>query len=60
NKRWYLTGINHKISNGSFVTTLKVQLRVPNVTIPATDPLGGKGCGTETFENSQSREVQGT
>ncbi|RTK95767.1 MAG: hypothetical protein EKK64_05790 [Neisseriaceae bacterium] len=60
NKRWYLTGINHKISNGSFVTTLKVQLRVPNVTIPATDPLGGKGCGTETFENSQNREVQGT
>ena len=60
NKKWFITGVNHKISNGSYVTTLKVQLRTPNITIDANEPLGGKGCGTEVFENSQAKEVQGT
>jgi hypothetical protein len=60
NKNWLVKGVNHKINNGSFLTTLKVMLDVPNVNVDANDPLGGIGCGTETFENSQDREVEGT
>lgn len=60
NKKWFITAANHQINNGSFVTTLKVQLTAPNVTTDAESPLGGVGCGTETFENSQEKEVNGT
>lgn len=60
NKKWYITAVNHQINSGSYVTTIKVQLNVPNVTANAADPLGGVGCGTETFANSLPGEPNGT
>ena len=60
NKRWFITAASHQISNGSYVTTLQVQLTVPNISGNASDPLGGIGCGTEKFENSKPGEPNGT
>lgn len=60
NKKWYITAANHQIKEGSYITTLKVQLTVPNISTDAQDPLGGVGCGTETFANSQAGEPNGT
>jgi len=45
NKRWMILGVDHQINMGSYVTTFKVRLDVPNVNIPAGEPIGG--CGNE-------------
>lgn len=49
NKKWLIQGIDHQITSGSYFTTLKVHLATPGVDIPAGEPLGGVGCGTETI-----------
>jgi hypothetical protein len=41
NKKWRLIGTDHSISEGSYVTTLKLALAVPGVELPAGQPLGG-------------------
>lgn len=55
NKRWMILGVDHQIQAGSYVTTLKVNLPAPNKDIDMTDPLGGAGCGNETFDNANSQ-----
>lgn len=59
NKRWMIKAANHQITNGSYITTLKVMLPQPNDAYNATDPLGGPGCGTEIFDNSVSGQPEG-
>jgi hypothetical protein len=51
NKNWMIMGVNHQISTGSYVTTLSVKLIAPNVNVPIGEPLGGTGCGGQSFEN---------
>lgn len=51
NKKYLVQGVSHQITGGSFVTTLKLFLAQPNKDIDATEPLGGSGCGTETFND---------
>jgi hypothetical protein len=46
NKRYIIRNINHNISNGSYTTTLKLQLPVPNIEIDFASTLGGNGCGS--------------
>lgn len=46
NKRWIIKGVDHNITEGSFVTTLQVTLPLPGVDLPKDDPFGGIGsCG---------------
>lgn len=59
NKKWMIKAANHQITNGSYITTLKVMLPQPNDAFDAGDPLGGPGCGTETFDNSQAGQPEG-
>ena len=47
NKKWMITGVDHQITSGSYVTTLKVFLPAPNNEVKDDEPLGGDGCGTE-------------
>lgn len=51
NKNWRIESVNHQIKEGSYVTILKVVLDVPNEALPPGTPLGGAGCGTQTFDN---------
>lgn len=51
NKNWLIKGVAHQIDAGKFTTTFKVLLAVPNSDLVQGDPLGGAGCGTETFDN---------
>jgi len=51
NKNWLIKGVSHQIEAGKYTTTLKVLLAVPNNELKQGDPLGGVGCGTETFDN---------
>jgi hypothetical protein len=46
NKRYLVKAVNHNISNGSYTTTLKLKLSVPNVDIDFDSTLGGNGCGS--------------
>lgn len=41
NKKWRIIGTDHSISEGSYVTTLKLSLAVPGVELPAGEPFGG-------------------
>lgn len=59
NKRWKINAVNHQISGGSYITTLKVSLGAQNSEFSADSPLGGS-CGTETFPNSQPLTPNGT
>lgn len=43
NKHWMLKGVNHQISDGTFTTTLKLMLALPNSTLPFDQGLGGGG-----------------
>jgi hypothetical protein len=54
NKRWMIMGANHQIREGSYTTTLKLFLAVPNVDLEPGTPLGGPGCGRLTFDNDRS------
>jgi hypothetical protein len=49
NKGWVVMGVNHQISEGSFVTTLKVFLPSPNSSKEPGTPLG---CEGPVYENS--------
>jgi hypothetical protein len=42
NKKWLLKGVDHQITSGSYVTTLKVYLTAPGINKPASE---GIGCG---------------
>ena len=56
NKRWMILGVDHQISSGSYVTTFKVRLDVPNVNIPGGQPIGG--CGNEFALESEPTPPQ--
>lgn len=45
NKGWEVTGIDHAIKEGSYITTLKVRLVVPSIDVGHGDPMGGPGSG---------------
>ena len=45
NKRWYLRGVHHYISEGSFVTTINMQLLAGGERLNRGSPLGGPGSG---------------
>ena len=47
NKRYLVKAVNHNISNGSYTTTLKLNLPVPNVDLDFDSSLGGNGCGSK-------------
>jgi hypothetical protein len=42
NNCWMIKGINHSIKEGSYLTTLKIELPAPGATTPTGQPLG---CG---------------
>lgn len=46
NKKYQVTGVSHNIGNGTYTTTLKLMLPVPNIDKPYTDSAGGNGCGS--------------
>ena len=50
NKNWQVLAVSHDISEGTFTTTLKVELLAPDVDDPADDEVGGKGQGTERVD----------
>lgn len=41
NRKWILLGVNHSVREGSFVTTLKVQLYTTGFELPWGEPFGG-------------------
>jgi hypothetical protein len=41
NKNWRIAGVNHQITEGNYVTTLKLKLEVPGVDLPTNAGLGG-------------------
>ena len=43
NKAWIIKQVNHKISPGSYTTTLRVYLTAPGENIECFEPLGGTG-----------------
>jgi hypothetical protein len=45
NKAWLMTGVSHQIKEGSYTTTIKLQLDTPGVTVKAGAPMGGPGSG---------------
>ena len=60
NKHYFIKEVNHQISGGSFITTLKLWLMAPNLNIPATSPLGA--CGDVFLPlsiNGDANESQG-
>lgn len=50
NRFWDVTGVDHQISAGSYKTTYKVTLPVPNVQLDLNDPIGGVGSGGPTLD----------
>jgi hypothetical protein len=46
NKKYQVTGVSHNIGNGTYTTTLKLMLPVPNIDTPYGDSAGGNGCGS--------------
>lgn len=46
NKRYMIKNINHNISIGSYTTTLKLLLALPNTDMDFDSTLGGNGCGS--------------
>jgi len=57
NKNYMILGVNHQISAGSYTTSLKLKLPIPNVTLDADAPLGA--CGTEVPDNSFATDANG-
>jgi hypothetical protein len=49
NKRWKISGINHSIREGSYVTTLDLWLPVSGIDLPDDTLLGGNDSGS-TFQ----------
>lgn len=52
NKKWMVIGANHQIREGSYTTTLKLFLEVPNSDSEPGTTLGA-GCGTTSFDNDR-------
>ena len=52
NKAWLVVGVNHSIKEGSYTTTLKVQLNAPGQEQGSKEPLGGSGSGGKTVKNT--------
>ena len=50
NRFWEINGVDHQISAGSYKTTYKVRLPVPNVQLDVDDPIGGKDSGGPTLD----------
>ena len=50
NRFWEVKGVDHQISAGSYKTTFKVYLPVPNVQLDIDDPVGGKDSGGPTLD----------
>ena len=50
NKHYLIKGVNHQITEGSYVTTLHVCMLVPNIALPADSTLGGGG--TESYSDA--------
>jgi hypothetical protein len=50
NRFWEIKGVDHQISAGSYKTTYKVYLPVPNVQLDIDDPIGGKDSGGPTLD----------
>lgn len=46
NKKYMIKACSHSISAGSYTTTLKLQLAVPNIDVNWDETLGGDGCGS--------------
>lgn len=57
NKNWRISGVNHQIREGSYVTTLKLGLDSPNYNLPPDAPLGGDkdGLKVEIQTNSERK-----
>ncbi len=55
NKYWMITGIDHQIQEGSFVTTLKINLNAPGISINPDVPIGGEGSGGQAFSINTTR-----
>lgn len=49
NKNWMILGVDHQISSGSYVTTLKLKLPMPNFDLSSDAPIGGQD-GAEYIE----------
>lgn len=45
NKAWRISGVNHQIKEGSYVTILKLNLDAPNQQLPPGSSLGGDQSG---------------
>lgn len=45
NRGWFINGVSHQVTKGSFSTTLSLGLPVPNVEIGANTPVGCTGSG---------------
>lgn len=45
NKQWMIMGVNHRIQEGSFVTTLKIKLNAPGANLSGTNTLGANDSG---------------
>ena len=52
NKSWIILGASHEIKEGSYVTTLQIQLLAPGATINPSLPFGGPGSGGFVPNNS--------
>lgn len=55
NKNYTILGVNHQIQSGSYITTLKLMLTLPNVNTKANSKLGN--CGTESFVDAAGKTV---
>jgi len=52
NKNWLVNGINHSIKEGSYTTTLKLQLNEPGTNLRKNNPLGGSGSNGAEVKNT--------
>ena len=52
NKNWLIMGINHSIKEGSYTTTLKLQLTEPGTNLRKNSQLGGGGSNGAKVKNT--------
>jgi len=53
NKGWQAMGVNHKIAQGSYITTIKMFLPVPAINTKPGSPLGNTSGGYKTKNDCQ-------
>lgn len=51
NRMWLVQGVNHSIKEGSYTTTLKLELAPPGLQQGKNEPVGGSGSGGPTVKN---------